>query len=175
MIHIYCGDGKGKTTAAMGLAVRAAGHGRRVAVAQFLKSGKSGEREILASLPGVELLPIPEEMKFTFRMTPEEKAAEAVRQKDLAAQAFARGGKVDLLVLDELCAALSTGMLELSWVLEQLDACPEGLEVVVTGRNPPPSWRSGRPISPEMKKHSTPLTPGFPPGRAWSGDFFVKK
>ena len=49
---------------------RAAGHGRRVAVAQFLKSGKSGERE-MASSSGVELLPIPEEMKFTFRMTPE--------------------------------------------------------------------------------------------------------
>lgn len=162
MIHIYCGDGKGKTTAAMGLAVRAAGHGRRVAVAQFLKSGKSGEREILASLPGVELLPIPEEMKFTFRMTPEEKAAEAVRQKDLAAQAFARGGKVDLLVLDELCAALSTGMLELSWVLEQLDACPEGLEVVVTGRNPPSELEERSAYITEMKKHKHPFDAGLP-------------
>ena len=162
MIHIYCGDGKGKTTAAMGLAVRAAGHGRRVAVAQFLKSGKSGEREILASLPGVELLPIPEEMKFTFRMTPEEKAAEAVRQKDLAAQAFARGGKVDLLVLDELCAALSTGMLELSRVLEQLDACPEGLEVVVTGRNPPSELEERAAYITEMKKHKHPFDAGLP-------------
>ena len=142
MIHIYCGDGKGKTTAAMGLAVRAAGHGRRVAVAQFLKSGKSGEREILASLPGVELLPIPEEMKFTFRMTPEEKAAEAV--------------------LDELCAARSTGMLELSWVLEQLDACPEGLEVVVTGRNPPSELEERAAYITEMKKHKHPFDAGLP-------------
>ena len=162
MIHIYCGDGKGKTTAAMGLTARAVGHGRRVAVAQFLKSGKSGEREILANLPGVELLPIPEEMKFTFLMTPEEKAAEAVRQKDIAAQAFARSSKVDLLVLDELCAALSTGMLELPWVLEQLDACPEALEVVITGRNPPPELEERAAYITEMKKHKHPFDAGLP-------------
>ena len=53
MIHLYCGDGKGKTTAAMGLALRAAGHGENVVVAQFLKAGQSGERAALAALPAV--------------------------------------------------------------------------------------------------------------------------
>ena len=52
MIHLYCGDGKGKTTAAMGLALRMAGRGKRVVVAQFLKSADSGERRALAALPG---------------------------------------------------------------------------------------------------------------------------
>ena len=66
MIQIYCGDGKGKTTAAIGLAVRAAGRGNPVVIAQFLKSADSGERLILGKLSGVTLLEIPDEMKFVF-------------------------------------------------------------------------------------------------------------
>ena len=76
MIQIYCGDGKGKTTAAMGLAVRAAGRGNPVVIAQFLKSADSGERLILGKLSGVTLLEIPDEMKFVFAMNEEEKRAE---------------------------------------------------------------------------------------------------
>jgi len=60
MVHLYCGEGKGKTTAAMGLALRMAGRGKRVVVAQFLKGADSGERYALAMLPQVTLLPLPE-------------------------------------------------------------------------------------------------------------------
>ena len=56
LIHLYCGDGKGKTTAAMGLALRAAGRGLRVVIVQFLKSGDSGELNILRTLPNVTIL-----------------------------------------------------------------------------------------------------------------------
>ena len=56
LIHLYCGDGKGKTTAAMGLALRAAGHGLPVVIAQFLKEGTSGECNILRTLPNVTVL-----------------------------------------------------------------------------------------------------------------------
>ena len=73
LVHLYCGDGKGKTTCAMGLALRAAGRGMPVVIAQFLKSENSGERESLRRLPGINLLPLPEQVTFTFRMTPEEK------------------------------------------------------------------------------------------------------
>ena len=75
MIHLYCGDGKGKTTAAMGLAMRSAGRGNRVVVAQFLKNADSGERAALSLLPSILLLDAPEIMKFVFQMTPEEKKA----------------------------------------------------------------------------------------------------
>ena len=75
MIHIYCGDGKGKTTAGMGLCLRAAGAGKSVLIYQFLKNNTSSERKILAQIPGIELMRGPDEMKFIFRMTPEEKAA----------------------------------------------------------------------------------------------------
>ena len=136
MVHLYCGDGKGKTTAAMGLALRFAGHGKRVVVAQFLKSGRSGERVALEHLPTVELLPLPETMKFTFQMTEAEKAAERVRQTELLHTAFQKGASAQLLVLDEVCAALSTGMLSLSEVLTGLDELPPETEVVLTGRDP---------------------------------------
>lgn len=156
MLHIYCGDGKGKTTAAMGLALRAAGHGRRVVIAQFLKSGGSGERTALAALPMVELLPVPADMKFTFRMTEEEKRAEAVRQSALLVRAFQAAEHAELLVLDELCAALTGGMVKLERVLKLLNACPAALEVVITGRNPPAQLLERADYITEMKKQKHP-------------------
>ena len=76
LVHLYCGDGKGKTTAAVGLAVRHAGHGGKVVFAQFLKDGSSGECRVLAKL-GVTVLAANPAGKFTFRMTDEEKAETA--------------------------------------------------------------------------------------------------
>ncbi|HQC49447.1 MAG TPA: cob(I)yrinic acid a,c-diamide adenosyltransferase, partial [Bacillota bacterium] len=73
LVHIYCGDGKGKTTASAGLAVRARGHGLNVLLTQFLKSGTSGELEPLRSL-GVEVISGSYSQKFVFMMNAEEKA-----------------------------------------------------------------------------------------------------
>lgn len=111
MVHLYCGEGKGKTTAAMGLALRMAGRDREVVVAQFLKGSDSGERLALAQVPGVRLLEVPEKVKFSFRLTPEEREAERVRNIRLLAQAreAAAAPACGLLVLDEVCAAVNTG------------------------------------------------------------------
>ena len=160
MIHIYCGDGKGKTTAAMGLAMRAAGHGRRVIIAQFLKNGKSGERTALSALPTVELLPVPEVVKFTFQMTEEERRQEAERQSELLEAAFRAAEGAGLLVLDELCAALSAGMVALSRALALLDSRPEGLEVVITGRDPSPELLERAGYITEMVKRRHPFDRG---------------
>lgn len=73
MIHIYYGDGKGKTTAATGLAVRAAGRDLKVLFVQFLKTMSTGERTSLKQLPNITLAPCPVELKFTFTMSEEEK------------------------------------------------------------------------------------------------------
>ncbi len=139
MVHLYCGDGKGKTTAAMGLALRTAGRGGRVLVAQFCKGADSGERFALEQLPGVELLPVPERVKFTFALAPEERAAERERYAGMLEEAGAalRREAFALLVLDEVCAALNVGLLELGPVLSLLDLCAErGTEAVLTGRDP---------------------------------------
>lgn len=136
MLHLYCGNGKGKTTAAMGLALRAAGRGKRVVIAQFLKGADSGERFALAQLPHVTLLPVPDTVKFSFRMTEEERRAEARRYQNLLAQIRREAPGCFLLVLDEACAAVNTGLLP----LEDLLACLDSLEceVVLTGRDPAP-------------------------------------
>ena len=138
MIHLYCGDGKGKTTAAMGLALRMAGRGKPVVIAQFLKGADSGERYALSLLPKVTLLPAPEQIKFSFQLTPEEWAAEQKRYLRLIAQARTAAAEIPdgLLVLDEVCAAVNTGLLPLEEVLSCLEAA--ACEVVLTGRDPAP-------------------------------------
>lgn len=141
MIHIYHGEGKGKTSAAVGLALRALGAGWKVCVVQFLKGTVSGEIEILRTLPGVTVLRDHNLGKFSFQMTEEERAA-ARRAHDANLQQaleLARQGDVQLLVLDEIFAALSTGLIDAGLVRRTADlAAEQGTpELVLTGRNPP--------------------------------------
>lgn len=160
MLHIYCGDGKGKTTCAMGLAVRAAGHGRKVVVAQFLKGSNSGERAVLQGLPNVNCLPVPETIKFIFMMNDQEKAAARAEMTASFHQAVELSRDCDLLVLDELCGALSTGMVPLEDVLSFLDSRPETLEVVITGRDPAPELQERADYISEMCKVKHPFDKG---------------
>lgn len=136
MIHLYCGNGKGKTTAAMGLTLRAAGRGERVVIAQFLKGADSGERYALAKLPQVELLPLPEQVKFTFQMDEQERLEASRRCRALLDEARERAKDCFLLVLDEACAAVNSGLLPLEELLDCLDNLT--CEIVLTGRDPAP-------------------------------------
>ena len=108
MIHLYWGEGKGKTTAAMGLALRALGHGRRVSVVQFLKDGTSGEIAPLREL-GAAVYTCAE-AKFTWQMDKEERSLARERFTELLSAALRE--PVDLLVLDEACAACEAGLLD---------------------------------------------------------------
>lgn len=139
MIHLYYGDGKGKTTAAMGLALRMAGRGRPVVIAQFLKGADSGERLALARLPQVTLLLVPEKLKFLFAMTEEERRQEARRAQELLARAGQAAADPDcgLVVLDEVCDGVNAGLLPLAD--RSLFWTAPGAEVVLTGRDRPRS------------------------------------
>ena len=161
MLHIYCGEGKGKTTCSMGLAVRAAGHGNKVVVAQFLKCGNSGERTILEQLPNVTLLPVPEITKFVFTMTEEEKAQTRAQMTGIFHQAAEQSRDADLLVLDELNGAITTGMVALEDVLAFLNSRPEQLEVVITGRDPAPELQERADYITEMTKIKHPFDKGM--------------
>lgn len=161
MIHIYCGNGKGKTTAAFGLALRAAGRDWGVVIAQLLKSGDSGERLSMARMPTVKLLPVPAAIKFTFAMSDEEKAAasqDCQRLLGEAAQALDAGAK--LAVLDECCAAVSTGLLPLEDLLIFLDRWGSEREIVLTGRDPVPALLERAHYVTEMKKIRHPYDAG---------------
>ncbi len=137
-IHIYCGDGKGKSTAAAGLAVRCAGSRRKVLFVQFLKDGTSSEIKVLERIPGVEVLVCRKAFGFTFRMTSRERKEAGADYRALWEKAVEKAceNRVDLLVLDELMAAYHNGLVDQRRVLEFLCHKPEYMEVVLTGRDP---------------------------------------
>lgn len=164
LIHLYCGDGKGKTTAAMGLAIRAAGHGKKVLILQFLKGRPTGELKSLAQIEGIQVLRGKEGMAFSFQMTPEERIqTKALHEEHLRlAMHRAQLGECEVLILDEVMGAVSTGLLEESLVTGFLQAKPPQLEVVLTGRNPPPQWVELADYVTEMKKIKHPYERGIP-------------
>jgi cob(I)alamin adenosyltransferase len=139
LIHIYAGTGKGKTTAAIGLCVRAAGRNKKVIFAQFLKTETSGELDPLDKL-GITVIRSTLRLGFTNKM--DEKARtlcrgeqEGIMKKILETLAVEQA---DLLILDEVLDALNTGMLDEAAFRAFIINKPPDLEVVLTGRNPAP-------------------------------------
>ncbi|MDP2666291.1 MAG: cob(I)yrinic acid a,c-diamide adenosyltransferase [Candidatus Diapherotrites archaeon] len=155
MVHVYTGDGKGKTTASLGLAFRAMGYGMKVYMVQFLKIGYTGEALALRRFG----LPMSLE---SFNVTCKNQASHDAdiaagvfsgycrdcfvpTQYDapMAEKAFLKGkeavdsGKYDLVIFDELNVALNMKLLSVSTVLEMLAAKPPHTEIVLTGRNAP--------------------------------------
>lgn len=137
MIHLYTGDGKGKTTAAMGLALRMLGHDKRVVCAQFLKGKKSGEIQALERFERFQYVPHPTEVKFVFQMTDAEKADCAKDCARMLRDAAVLSSGADMLILDEVCAALTLGMLKESDVLQLIAEREKDTEIVLTGRDAP--------------------------------------
>lgn len=137
LTHMYCGDGKGKTTAALGLGLRAAGAGYTVIVAQFLKSGDTAELAVLKRL-GIDVLRVQERFGFTWELSGGEREQLTAQHNELFRRAMERcgDGERKLLILDELAAALNTGTIDESMVSQALRHKPEALELVVTGRDP---------------------------------------
>ena len=132
MLHIYTGEGKGKTTAAMGLALRAIGHGRKVVILQFLKGGTSGELKPL-SKAGATVISGKAGSKFVSAMSPDEK--EETRKMNDENLRRVLGMTFDLLVLDEVCAALKYDMVDPELVKRAVELGSER-EIVMTGRDP---------------------------------------
>lgn len=137
-MHIYSGDGKGKTSAAVGLALRAAGDDKRVLLAQFLKGRPSGEIAMLEQLPRITVLHGTTSDKFPWEMTEEEKASARSNDDMLLEEARkeAASGAYDLLVLDEALDACNIGLLDEGALLSLICNRPEKLELVLTGSGP---------------------------------------
>ena len=164
LTHLYFGNGKGKTTASMGLALRALGNGWRVVVVQFLKSHPSGEVIGLENL-GAKVIRSSETMKFVFKMTEEEKqAARAVQQRMLEqACQLVEEGQVDLLVLDEAGSLCQLDMLEDMGRLRRLvEQKPAGLELVITAHEPVQWLVDAADYCTEMRCHRHPFDRGIP-------------
>ena len=132
-IHIYFGDGKGKTTAAVGQAVRAAGHGFRVLFFQFLKDNSSNERKILEQISNITCLPGREQVKFVSRMNGEEKAERLHYNNKALDESVKFCSPFDLLVMDEALCAVGLKVLSEEKLISFLQHKPRGLEIVLTG------------------------------------------
>ncbi len=137
-IQVYTGNGKGKTTAAMGLALRAAGHGFSIKIIQFLKGGVSGELESIKKLETIELFRVTDAKRYIWDLTPEQKADMQQRSKEILNKTLVWfNQRIDILILDEIMAALQSDIVRMEDVLNVLDKKPEGTEIVLTGRNVP--------------------------------------
>ena len=164
LIHLYWGEGKGKTTAAMGLALRGLAAGRRVVIVQFLKGGASGEIPLLESL-GAKVLRGKAGSRFSFQMDERERADTRALQTEHLRQALELDG--DLLVLDEACAAWETDLVDRELLRKAVLEKRAGQELALTGVRRT-GWGRRRTTAPRCAATATPFTGASPPGRAWS-------
>ena len=164
LIHIYTGDGKGKTTAALGLCLRAAGHGLHVEIFQFLKNGITGELQTLAKLNRVNLQRAQTDIKkFSWQMTPDEKELWNDAQQSLfdAACEKACDPNIDMVIMDEILGALSAGAIDIGQIKYLMSHKYKGTELVLTGRNAPPALIELADYVTEMKCEKHPHQQGI--------------
>jgi cob(I)alamin adenosyltransferase len=162
LVLLFTGAGKGKTTAALGTALRAAGHGKASLVIQFLKGRlPSGEQEALKGrFPKIEIVLLPHIQKnderpgfiklkgkdISMRKRQEvQRAWELARKKTLS-------GAYDLVVLDEVTHLIKLGLVSLDEVLQLLQERPEGMDIILTGRDAPPELVSRADLVTEMRE-----------------------
>lgn len=139
LIHIYCGDGKGKTTACMGLAMRAVGRDKKVLLTQFLKDNESGELNSIAKLGKNIVLFKGEPVKKFFKFMSEEEQIETKKEHEERFRTVTKKAveeNFDILIMDEIIAATNLDLICVDEVVEFLKNKPKGLEVVLSGRNP---------------------------------------
>lgn len=138
MLQIYCGEGKGKTTAALGLAMRAVGSGMRICFVQFLKGGHTSELDILSRIPEITVRRCDRDYGFSFRLMDAEKMQLIECHDALLAEAgeIMRSGKADMIVLDEFFAAWNLDLFDRALAERLVAECPETIELVLTGRDP---------------------------------------
>lgn len=159
LIHVYHGDGKGKTTAAVGLAVRAAGYGHNVIFLQFLKGSVSHEIDVLKSISGITVYRNTKDFGFINTMTPAEiSELTAMHNENLSkAVSIVHEGKCDVLILDEVCAAYELNVIDKSFIDSLIMNKPAHLELVLTGRNPARIFLDHADYITEMKKERHPF------------------
>ena len=153
-VQIYTGNGKGKTTAAVGLAVRAAGNGYNVFMVQFLKGSKTGEIESAKKMaPFFNIFRFEKKRGFFWTLNTEEKIElkEDVQKAYEFCRETLKEEKCDILIMDEIMGALSNNLISEEQLLELIDNKPDNIELILTGRNAPRSIINKANLVTEMK------------------------
>jgi len=139
LIHIYTGDGKGKTTAAMGLAFRAAGQDKKVYILQFLKARKTGEKFSAEKVENITFARANKSPKFIFQMNEEEKA-ELKKETKKACENLMRilqDSEYEIIIVDEIFGALANGMIDKKDLIKLMKEKSGDKELILTGRGAP--------------------------------------
>jgi len=162
LVQVYTGNGKGKTTACFGLALRASGHGKKVIIIQFMKGDPNyGEVKAVKNLPNIELIqsglptfvkkgdPSPEDLEL------------AEKGLDIAVNAV-KSGEYDLVILDEINVAVDFGLISLKSVLEIIENKNEKTELILSGRYAAKELTEIADLVSEVKEIKHPFTKGIP-------------
>lgn len=150
-VQVYTGDGKGKTTAALGLALRAAGAGLNVYIAQFIKMGDYSEIKSLGRYSDMITVAQFGQGRFKKKPPPPEYVAAARQGLEKVKQVMA-SGRYQIVILEEANVAVYKGLLSVEDLLDIIDAKPESLELVITGRRADPRIIERADLVTEMKK-----------------------
>jgi cob(I)alamin adenosyltransferase len=162
LVQVYTGNGKGKTSAAFGVALRAVGRGLKVYVIQFIKGGFDyGELYVVDKLPNLKLAAFGRG-RFITETPPLKEDVEPVRQAfELATEVVAEG-KYDIVILDEINVAVSLKMIGVEEVVELIKSKPEHVELILTGRNAAPAVIELADLVTEMREVKHPYARGVP-------------
>jgi cob(I)alamin adenosyltransferase len=161
LVQVYTGNGKGKTTAAFGLALRAIGRGLKVYVIQFIKGGFDyGELYVVDKLPNLTLKAFGRG-KFVTEKPAGKEDVELAEEALALAEEVVKSGEYDIVILDEINVALNLKLIEIGKVLELVKNKPKHVELILTGRYAPNEIIEAADLVTEMKEVKHPFNKGF--------------
>ncbi len=161
LVQVYTGNGKGKTSAAFGLALRAIGRGLKVYVIQFIKGGFDyGELYVVDKLPNLKLKAFGRG-EFVTEKPPGKEDIELAQEALALAEQVVKSGEYDIVILDEINIALNLKLINLDEVLELIKNKPKHVELVLTGRYAPSEIIETADLVTEMKEVKHPFNKGY--------------
>jgi cob(I)alamin adenosyltransferase len=163
LTQVYTGEGKGKTSAAFGLGLRAIGRGLKVYVVQFIKGGFDyGELHIVDDLPNLKLKAFGRG-KFVTEMPPKDEDVKLAKEAFKLAKKVVNSDEYDLVILDEINVALNLKLVDVKEVIDLIKNKPKHVELILTGRYAPSEVIELADLVTEMKEIKHPYTQGIPP------------
>lgn len=160
MVCVFTGNGKGKTSAAFGMAMRFLGHGKRVVVVQFLKGTKTGEMMLKKNLPGLDIVQFGTESFVDLKKPAKEDKQRALEALLYAKKIMTGGFRPDLLILDEANVAVSAGLIDDADIIDLISELPEETDLVLTGRGASEKIIQRADMVTEMKEVKHPFAKG---------------